>query len=325
MKKIFSIILTIVILGISNTTFAWNHIILEEYLGRDNYNSYNNYRNYNRNNYNNYNNYNNHISYDNRYWVNYETQYFPQNTNATRPYNNYNYNYNYYYNYNYNYNNNYYNRQNNNYTSPYTLPVVSSQSRYPGCSKDDLYIGGQIWASCNSLDRNSGSDFYSGWFYNGAMYAAYSSNNGKNNTLYTQDKNFTNIRNWTFWPCANGYRLPTRWEWETAQNYARNNNTTIARLLNLPYNGWYMAYKDIRWNISVDARLNIGGAYWTSTAYYDTPYVMHLGSTLANYRTDGTDMSYMDSQYRWQYTDNSLELVPGLYQEIANVRCIKNT
>lgn len=310
MKKFLGILIAFVILG-SQNIFARNHIILESYLGQNNYNNYYNY-DYNRN-------YNNFVTYDNRYN---EASFYPQNTNSPRQnytnYNYYNYNYNNYF-YDYNYNN-----YKNNYTNPYYLPVVTSQSKYPGCSRDDITIGGQVWASCNALDRRTASDSRSGWFYHGAMHSAYTSNNWLNTTLRTEDKNFTNIKSWIYGPCANGYRLPTRWEWETAQAYSRANNTTIAKLLNLPYNGGYMSYKDARNNISVDARLNIGGAYWTSTTYYDTPYVMHLGSTLANYRTDGTDMSNMSSEYRWQNTDNGLELVPGLYQEIANVRCIKN-
>lgn len=35
---------------------------------------------------------------------------------------------------------------------------VSYQSKYPGCSKADIIIGGQVWASCNALDKNTGSD-----------------------------------------------------------------------------------------------------------------------------------------------------------------------
>lgn len=67
-------------------------------------------------------------------------------------------------------------------------------------------------------------------------------------------------------PCAVGYRLPTSSEWITLEQYARGNNSTVARILNLPYNGAYMGYRDARNIVSVDARLNIGGAYWTATS-----------------------------------------------------------
>lgn len=38
-------------------------------------------------------------------------------------------------------------------------------STYPGCSQADIIIGGQIWASCNTIDRNAGSTEKSGWFF----------------------------------------------------------------------------------------------------------------------------------------------------------------
>lgn len=163
MKKFLGILIAFVILG-SQNIFARNHIILESYLGQNNYNNYYNY-DYNRN-------YNNFVTYDNRYN---EASFYPQNTNSPRQnytnYNYYNYNYNNYF-YDYNYNN-----YKNNYTNPYYLPVVTSQSKYPGCSRDDITIGGQVWASCNALDRRTASDSRSGWFYHGAMHSAYTSNN----------------------------------------------------------------------------------------------------------------------------------------------------
>lgn len=211
---------------------------------------------------------------------------------------------------------------NSQFIHPEFLPAVSSTTRYPGCSKNDILLGGQIWASCNSTNLREWSDTESGWFFHGERYSVYKSQNGINNTLSWQGRSLQG-RSWIMGPCSIGYRLPTRGEWETAENYARQNSTTVASLLNLPYNGSFLGYQDARYNSQIEARVDVGGAYWTSTIGTDTPYIMHLGSTLGGYRTDGTDMSQMDATYRWQHTENGMELVPGKLQELANVRCIR--
>ncbi len=84
---------------------------------------------------------------------------------------------------NYNYNNGNYNyNYNNQSTFPYnngnTFCTIingvyqcsqnvygSDFARYPGCTSADIVIGGQIWASCNALDRNQGSTKKTGWFF----------------------------------------------------------------------------------------------------------------------------------------------------------------
>jgi hypothetical protein len=54
---------------------------------------------------------------------------------------------------------------------------------YPGCSAADIVIGGQIWASCNALDRNVGSTAKSGWFFAGDRESSFTSYNGSNTAL----------------------------------------------------------------------------------------------------------------------------------------------
>lgn len=127
--------------------------------------------------------------YDNRYSA--EDFYFPQNTTASRNYSNAQSIYD-----GLIYSEPKYHNSSQWYQSQISyLPIVSAQSRYPGCSRDDILIGGQIWASCNSLDRKIGSDVRSGWFFAGDMYAMYQSENGFRNYLQPQDKNFA-FRAW---------------------------------------------------------------------------------------------------------------------------------
>ena len=69
-------------------------------------------------------------------------------------------------------------------------------------------------------------------------------------------------------PCAKGYHVPNRGEWEVAIYSARLNNTPVAALLGLPYNGGYRTFRDSDGDITVEARTDVLGAYWSST--YDT-------------------------------------------------------
>ena len=180
---------------------------------------------------------------------------------------------------------------------PAYLPYVTASSRYPGCSRADIVIGGQTWASCNALGRRTGSDTTSGWFFPGDMYPVYESANGIGSIMNWKGRTLVG-RSWTLGPCAVGYRLPTRGEWETAIASARQNNVLLATLLNLPYNGGFYGYRDRANNVTLDARVDVGGAYWTSTTATTTPVVLHLGSNYAGYRTDGTDIIKSTNQYR---------------------------
>jgi hypothetical protein len=71
--------------------------------------------------------------------------------------------------------------------------VQSLYSSYPGCDRTDIIIGGQSWASCNSVGKSSGSSRDSGWFYAGDMYPSFLSANSTN-ILYYQDS--MNSRGW---------------------------------------------------------------------------------------------------------------------------------
>ena len=102
-------------------------------------------------------------------------------------------------NYNYSYNNNTYN------TPPYNngnmiCTIINNvyqcvnnsygptYGTYPGCSAADIVIGGQIWASCNALDRNVGSTAKSGWFFAGDRESSFTSYNSSNAALEWMSK-----------------------------------------------------------------------------------------------------------------------------------------
>ena len=93
----------------------------------------------------------------------------------------------------------------------------------------------------------------------------------------------------TVGPCANGYRLPTRGEWETLQSYARAGNTTISSLISLGQNGAYQGSRNTNGDIVITGRLSVSAAYWTSSSDGGVPIIMHVGSTYAGYNTTGTD------------------------------------
>ena len=193
---------------------------------------------------------------------------------------------------------------------------------YPGCSSPDIVIGGQIWASCNSLDRNAGSTNKTGWFLAWDRESSFVSQNGSTAALEWMGKQ-TREMSPTVGPCANGYRLPTRGEWETLQSYARAGNTTISSLISLGQNGAYQGSRNTNGDIVITGRLSVSAAYWTSSSDGGVPIIMHVGSTYAGYNTTGTDYGYVNSGYQWTYGDNGLSLIRSTTGELANVRCIK--
>ncbi len=205
-----------------------------------------------------------------------------------------------------------------------SIVLPFSTFAYPGCTTGDLVIGGQVWASCNSLTKNKGSTVKSGWFSAGDTLATFLSYNGIGSRLEFQRK--TSPTDSFIGPCAKGYKVPNRGEWETAIYYSRLNGVTLSTLLGLPYNGSYRTFRDSDGDIMVTARENVLGAYWTST-YEDIwgyrPVVLHLGATYLGYRIDGTEWVYKEETRTFQYGENGLELVGGEESEMANVRCIR--
>ncbi len=211
-----------------------------------------------------------------------------------------------------------------------TLASIASFSdvlAYPGCDRADIIIGGQVWAGCNATTQSKGSSVKSGWFFAGDKTASFLSYNGFDQRLEFQGKYKRQDWGWTVGPCARGYHLPTRGDFETSIYYSRLNNTTLASLLRLPQNGGYKTYRDSDGDIMVESRTNVAGAYWTSTKediYGVRNIVLHLGTSYAGYRMDGTDGVYNYDKYTWQYDDAGLELVGGEVTEMANVRCIRS-
>lgn len=196
---------------------------------------------------------------------------------------------------------------------------------YPGCGRSDIIIGWQAWAACNSAYDSKGSPSVSGWYFANDLSPSFVSANGQGNRLEWQGKVFSSA-NWGDGPCANGYRLPTRGEWETALYYARLNNTSLSAMLNLPNNGGYRGYKDSNSDVRIENRVDTLANYWSSTLSYNGGYyptLMRIGAVYQNYRMDGTYYGTSSSSYNWQYTDSGLELVWGTSSDIANVRCIR--
>jgi hypothetical protein len=199
-------------------------------------------------------------------------------------------------------------------------------SAYPGCNAPDIIVGGQQWASCNLKTRTIGASDRSGWFFPNDLYETFASYNWLGTRLEWQGKTLP-ISNWWDGPCASGYRIPTRSEWETALYYARLNNTSVANLLSLPQNGGYRGYKDSNGDVRLESRSDVTGAYWSSTVEYNNggyfPVAVFLGSSYAGYRIDGTYTTYQQNGYSWQYTSVGLSLVGGTSSDLANIRCIK--
>lgn len=196
---------------------------------------------------------------------------------------------------------------------------------YPGCGRSDIVVGGQAWASCNISTRSNGSSSTSGWFFANDLRASFLSSNGQGTRLEWQGK-VVPVASWGDGPCASGYRLPTRGEWETALSYARQNNVSVTTLLNLPRNGGYRGYKDSNSDVRIEARTDTAASYWSSTLNYNGGYfptIMRIGAVYQGYRVDGTYDSYQNSGYNWQYTDNWMELISGTSSDLANIRCIR--
>lgn len=209
------------------------------------------------------------------------------------------------------------------YYYPQNYGYVITVAAYPWCNKANILVGGQEWSACNSTDRSKSSSNQSWWFFGGDVQSTFLSYNGMGNSLAWQGKQ-SRASSWYQGACASGYRLPTRGEWETAIFYARQNNRSVATLLDLAYNGAFYGYRDSAGNVTLSARADVNWAYWTSTTDGSTPTILHLASWYAWYRTDGTDYVRNIDTTRWQYSDTGLALVASNYSELANVRCIKN-
>jgi hypothetical protein len=210
------------------------------------------------------------------------------------------------------------------YPSNYYTPVAPV---YPGCSAPDIIIGGQIWASCNALTKNTGNTNKSWWFFARDTRASFYSYNGRGAPLEWQGKTRPQNTPWITGPCAPGYRIPSRWDWETILYYARLNGSSVTTILNLPRNGWFRGYKDSDGDVRIESEQDIAWAYWSSSVEYGNnqsfPIVMRINAPYQANRMDGTYYSDTESWYDWQYSDAGLSLVAGTASDLANVRCIK--
>lgn len=202
-----------------------------------------------------------------------------------------------------------------------SLFIPFSTFAYPGCSTGDMVIWGQVWASCNALTKGKWSDIKTGWFLSGDRYSTFISYTGLGSRLEFQKKQTQ--KDIPFGPCAKGYRVPTRGEWETAIYYSRLNGTNVATLLWLWYNGGYRSFRDTDGDIMIESRSDMLGAYWSSTyedIWWTRPIILHIWTRS---HIDGTDGVYRENAYKFQYGENGLELVGGEESEMANVRCIR--
>lgn len=204
---------------------------------------------------------------------------------------------------------------------------IQDTSVYPGCGQADILIGGQIWASCNVLTKNTGSNDKSGWFFARDTKSSFVSYNGLWAPLEWKWKVKTTT-SWSQGPCANGYHIPSRWDWETALYYARLNGTSVSNLLNLPRNGGFRGQKDSDGDVIISGQLDVLGSYWSSSVEFGSntynPVIMRINGTYQNYRMDGTYYSNKESGYQWQYGETGLSLVTATSSDLANIRCIKN-
>ncbi len=195
---------------------------------------------------------------------------------------------------------------------------------YPGCARGDMIIGWQMWAACNATTKGNSSTNISGWFLPGGKNPVFLSQNGTLGlSSYRTFWNPVDVKNG---PCAKGYTLPNRWDWETAIYSARLNQTSLANLLALPQNGGWSILKTNN-QTSLQSQQNVYGSYWSSTIediYGDKPIILHLGSVYGNTRMDGTDGVYGETGNTWQWTNTGLGLVSSESTEIANVRCIRS-
>lgn len=228
---------------------------------------------------------------------------------------------------NYNYNTSYYNNGNRICTVVNGVYQCNNNSyapvsgTYPGCSTADIIIGGQAWASCNALDRNAGSTSKSGWFFAGDRESSFVSFNASTAALEWMGKQTRDNSSYSG-PCAAGYRVPNRGEWETLQVYARANGTTVANMISLNQNGAYQGTRNTNGDISITGRLSVAAAYWTSSIESGNPIVMHIASGYSPYGST-TNYGYVSNGYQWTYTDGGLQLLSSTTGELANVRCIR--
>lgn len=115
---------------------------------------------------------------------------------------------------------------------------------YPGCAQADIVVGNQIWAACNAVSRSEGSDAFSGWFGWGQTVPLLVSENGRTSLYEGVMRAPRSGFDWSRGPCASGYRIPTRYEWEEVILSARRNGTSVSALLSLPRNGARMVNRD---------------------------------------------------------------------------------
>ncbi|EKD44512.1 MAG: hypothetical protein ACD_71C00114G0010 [uncultured bacterium (gcode 4)] len=207
---------------------------------------------------------------------------------------------------------------------------TEAESQYPGCDKSDIKIWNQIWSSCNIGSNKAGTwtesygksiVFWSDkWFKEFNLVE-----------LYMHQEDALGWKN-KQGPCANGYNIPSKKDWDTLfynLNCNSFSSVCLKKVLNtlvLPQ-AWFYEVGTLLKEHLIDS-----SAYWwfRQPVFDSTNYLYWLFSDKSpdGKATGGfiqakiwEDTKYFNQSY-WNISDNL-----GLYaveKKSAPIRCIKN-
>lgn len=129
--------------------------------------------------------------------------------------------------------------------STQTTSSVAKISQYPGCNAPDIVLSNwQIWSACNVWASVSWTWSESYW----DIYKWWNNTPASSLNWLTLTSNPTWWSNW-IWPCADGYKIWTKNDWEMTYNLLNKNYNELVNKLLIPKAGYWRSTPFSVWGV----------------------------------------------------------------------------